>query len=477
MIVTNRTYNINGGVPPYTYTVSAGDSCVSFSPSGGTTTGLIEVQYTFAYESCFDTDITVSWTDSQGCPGVSTINVANPCDDFTLNSIGVSGSYVYTVTTSSPSCSSVSFQWVYSSALFDLVSQVDGALTSQLTLTPRNVALPSSTQIQVIATDCNGCRKATVYNETFCVPEAHDFAMTLYCLETEHGSGFTPIMTPVNCEASYDWTTLQVSAPSGFGYSTRNNNEIRFYAPFSVSSGIYIATYSVATTQGVRSDLGTITLTVVGCPRGETISIQNTAFTLPCDIEPGDIYEIVLDPLVFIEAPGVIDWGSAQLVTPPTPISPSITFAVNGLGQHVINYEVPDPIATDAFSWTVCDTNGDCAQAGIFSIIECAQPPITVDDDACVGCSQAVSIDVLDNDLGNGSPLNPSTLTIVTPPSNGVAVPSSGQIVYTANPGFSGNDTFTYTVQNLFGITSDPATVTVEVICAGGTATIVACGA
>ena len=58
----------------------------------------------------------------------------------------------------------------------------------------------------------------------------------------------------------------------------------------------------------------------------------------------------------------------------------------------------------------------------------------------------------------------------------GQAVFNGAQVVYTANPGFFGTDDFKYTVANVLGTVSNEATVTVTVLCAGGTATIIECG-
>jgi len=479
MITATRQYRINGGTAPYEYTFTAENSCVSFSPGSGTTAdGYVEVTFNFAYESCFDdAGIVLNWSDSQGCTGQASITVANVCEDFEIMDIGKDGQYTFVVAASSPSCSSVSVQWIYNTTLWAQTGLVNGSFSSRLTLFPIGRSLPANTSVQAIVTDCNGCVKQTIYNEVFCIPDAHDFAMSLYCVTTRHETSWIPIMTPVNCEASYDWDTLQFDLPAGITVERRNNNEIRFIAELTRTPGQYAVTYSVATTQGIRSTNGIITLNLIGCPATETISITNSSFVLPCDLEPGDIYEIVLDGLVFVTPPATIDWLTVQTTEPPTPLSPSITFGINPLGQRVIYYEVPDPVAADVFSWTVCDTNGNCADAGIFSVVNCAIPPDANDDEACVGCANSVTIDVLSNDTGNGSPLNTTSLSIYTSPSNGVAAVSAGQIVYTANPGFSGTDTLEYTVANGFGVTSPPATVTIEVICAGGTATITACGA
>ena len=118
---------------------------------------------------------------------------------------------------------------------------------------------------------------------------------------------------------------------------------------------------------------------------------------------------------------------------------------------------------------------GNCAIAGVVTAVECPTTPIVVDDDACTSCAQAISIDVLGNDDGNGAPLVNSTLTITSGPSNGIANVSNGMIFYTPNFNFSGNDVITYTVENAAGGVSPNATVTIEVLCAGEGGQIILC--
>lgn len=91
--------------------------------------------------------------------------------------------------------------------------------------------------------------------------------------------------------------------------------------------------------------------------------------------------------------------------------------------------------------------------------------PITYDDMATVTTRQAKHIKVLANDFTNGSPFNPSTITIVTPPANGtVTVGANGAITYISNAGYTGHDGYQYNVQNANGQLSNTATVSLSVI-------------
>ncbi|RKE90143.1 hypothetical protein BXY58_0736 [Epilithonimonas arachidiradicis] len=74
-----------------------------------------------------------------------------------------------------------------------------------------------------------------------------------------------------------------------------------------------------------------------------------------------------------------------------------------------------------------------------------------------------VTIDILNNDVGR---VSPTTVTIVSQPTNGtVVVNPDGTVTYTPNPGFSGTDTFNYQVCNSDRSLCSTAVVTVNVGC------------
>jgi cyclophilin family peptidyl-prolyl cis-trans isomerase len=78
--------------------------------------------------------------------------------------------------------------------------------------------------------------------------------------------------------------------------------------------------------------------------------------------------------------------------------------------------------------------------------------------------TQVLAIFPYFNDVDNASPLDPTTLTITTPPANGsFSNNGSGGISYLPNPGFQGVDTFQYTIADMAGNVSQPATVTIDV--------------
>ena len=90
-------------------------------------------------------------------------------------------------------------------------------------------------------------------------------------------------------------------------------------------------------------------------------------------------------------------------------------------------------------------------------------PPTAVTDSATVNSGSSVLIDVLPNDAQ--TPDTGETLTIqsITQPGHGTAAIESGKIRYTPGAGFTGSDTFTYTISDGNGGTST-ATVAITVI-------------
>lgn len=122
-----------------------------------------------------------------------------------------------------------------------------------------------------------------------------------------------------------------------------------------------------------------------------------------------------------------------------------------------------DFVGTDSFTYTVEDGFGGLATATVTINVEGStnQIPGAVNDSVTVQQdSSGTVIDVMSNDTDLDS--DTLTITSVTQPSNGTVVNNNGNVTYTPAPGFSGMDSFTYTVSDGNGGTST-AVVTVNV--------------
>ncbi len=92
-------------------------------------------------------------------------------------------------------------------------------------------------------------------------------------------------------------------------------------------------------------------------------------------------------------------------------------------------------------------------------------PPTAADDEAVATAGIDVQIDILANDSDGDGTLDRGSIFIIGPPNHGVAssVANTGQVTYRAESTFSGQDQFTYTVDDNLGATSNVALVSVAV--------------
>ncbi|USF87813.1 Ig-like domain-containing protein [Candidatus Endoriftia persephone] len=137
---------------------------------------------------------------------------------------------------------------------------------------------------------------------------------------------------------------------------------------------------------------------------------------------------------------------------------------VASLGDGTFTYtSAADFAGQDTFTYLVSDGNGGTATATVTMNVSANPPPTVVGDAATVDEGASVNIDVLSNDSDDNG-LDPTTLTVTTQPAYGsVVVQPNGSIDYTHNGSETLSDSFTYTVQDLLGAVSSPATVTVTV--------------
>ena len=110
----------------------------------------------------------------------------------------------------------------------------------------------------------------------------------------------------------------------------------------------------------------------------------------------------------------------------------------------------PDFNGSDSFTYTISDEHGATSVATVnVTVNEVNDPPVALDD---TGESQnAVQISVLDNDVSGPANEIGQMLTVVatSDPANGtVVINPDGTLTYTPVHGFTGTDSFTYTVED-----------------------------
>ena len=129
-------------------------------------------------------------------------------------------------------------------------------------------------------------------------------------------------------------------------------------------------------------------------------------------------------------------------------------------GSSIVYTPVPNYFGEDAFTYTVADGNGGTAVATArVTIVAVNDLPIAQDDNAMTHEGASVTIAVLSNDRDpDGDGL---TVQAVAQPSHGAVSNERTGVAYTPDPGFSGTDTFEYTVSDGHGGT---ATAEVSVV-------------
>jgi len=121
----------------------------------------------------------------------------------------------------------------------------------------------------------------------------------------------------------------------------------------------------------------------------------------------------------------------------------------------------------DAFQYSVQDNLGTTSNVATVSL-SVQPPPVASNDTANDQEDQSVTVNVLTNDTSDGGTIDASSISIAAAPAHGTATVKNGAIVYTATTGYSGTDTFAYSVKDNLGAPSNTAQVSVTVAATPG---------
>lgn len=271
------------------------------------------------------------------------------------------------------------------------------------------------------------------------------------------GSNATGYFILTDCEAPNNQVTLDISAsiPSGATVS---------WSP-SLSGDQTRPT--VTSTQSVMRY--TATITKVGN------SSELPRFTVVCMSQAANLLD---DVVVVSEEESVVvpifdndtDLPTSGTLTITDPTNGTVNVDDNGTPNDptddVVTYSPnADYNGSDSFDYTICNNFGDCSTA---TVIVDVLPILDVNDDVTSteqGVDVTISWRANDNDIptsGSISATNPSNGTIVLNDNGTSANPSDDNITYVPNPGYSGTDSFEYTVCDTNG-NCGTATITVVV--------------
>ena len=270
------------------------------------------------------------------------------------------------------------------------------------------------------------------------------------------GSNATGYFILTDCNAPDNQVTLDITANISGSATVSWNPAV---------AGDQTQPTVTATTTVVRY---TATLTKAGN------SIDLPSFTVVCLAQAAnlmdDVFTVDEDSSTVLDI-YANDSNLPTLGTLTTTNPPNGTVNINDSGtpndptDDIVTY-IPDPDynGPDSFDYTVCNSIGDCSTATV--TIDVLPIVDAIDDNVATDRDVPVLIDVLAND--NDIPTN-GTMTN-TLPANGFLLwnnngtpsdPSDDDFTYTPNPGYMGNDSFTYTLcDNL----SNCSTATVNIL-------------
>ncbi len=226
------------------------------------------------------------------------------------------------------------------------------------------------------------------------------------------------------------------------------------YTPESGFAGVDSFQYRVPDNEGLFSEAATVTINVFAA-NVAPVAVSDTTSTL----ESVSVEIAVLSN--DSDSDGTLDVSGVAISTAPS----HGTTSVAPTGR--VTYTPESGFAgVDSFQYRVPDNEGLFSEAATVTINVFAAnvAPVAVSDSASTVGSAPVAIVVLSNDSDSDGSLAAESVAISPAPSNGsVSVSSGGVVSYTAASGFTGVDSFGYTVDDNEGLRSNVATVTVTV--------------
>lgn len=230
------------------------------------------------------------------------------------------------------------------------------------------------------------------------------------------------------------------------GRFTVNENGIVQFQPVSGFIGTATANYNFRNSLGLLSNAATITFNYVAPPVGVSAGTdQNVNLTTSGN------------PFLQGSNPDANAGRWTQVSGPNTAL-----FADPALyNSRLLNLTS----GIYVFRWTVTAPGGCSISDDVQFTI--TNPPVTNNDASTTPFNTPVLIPILINDTqGAGtSRIDPGSIIIKSQPDNGTLTinDTTGIVTYTPNPGYFGQDIFTYSVKDFGGIESNTATVLVNV--------------
>ncbi len=261
----------------------------------------------------------------------------------------------------------------------------------------------------------------------------------------------TVVTNDTDAIGGIDNTSIVVTAQPANGTAVSNGDGTVTYTPNGGFTGpTDTFTYTVSDIYGQVSNVATVTITFNNIPpvANDDSATADSGVPVIIDLTTNDT-----------DADGTIDVTSTALGGTPA-ANGNVVFNGDGTATYTPNAAFS---GVDTFTYTVLDNTGAISNEATVTVTVNASP-VAVDDSATTLEDTPVTIDVTVNDTDSDGTIDVTTVVVTGGPTNGSIVNNGdGTITYTPNPAYSGPDTFTYTVDDNSGATSNQATVTITV--------------
>ncbi|GLQ32120.1 tandem-95 repeat protein [Litoribrevibacter albus] len=246
--------------------------------------------------------------------------------------------------------------------------------------------------------------------------------------------------------------SLAVSSQPSNGSVVVANNKVT-YTPASDYYGSDTFEYTVNDNTGAVSSTGTVTINVSGINDAPTV----VADTVQTD-EDTAVSIAVLDN--DSDSDGTIDVSTIAVVVDPS--NGTVTALSDGSFTYMPN---ADYNGSDSFTYTVKDDQDAVSSQATVSITVNAvnDAPVAGNDVAVLQEDSNIDINVAGNDSDVDSTLDLSSLTVSVQPTQGTVTLVNNMFRYTPNQNFDGSDSFSYTIDDAEGNTSNVASVAITV--------------
>ena len=278
--------------------------------------------------------------------------------------------------------------------------------------------------------------------------------------------------------ATLDGTTVALAGnPTQGVVSVDAEGVLVYVADAGATNTTDVFTYTVKDSDGLTSNVSTVVVHVHGGNNGGGGNQQPLAVADSGQVDAG--HDVELDLLANDQA-----FGGATLDEDSVVLTGQASQGTVAVDHGVLTFTA-DAAAVDGsevFTYTVADSNGLVSNTATVTITVLGangggggngggnQPPIASDDNLSVALGNTASVDLLANDVAlGGATLDDSTVVVLTTPDHGSVSVDGGVVTFTSDDHDPvGLETLTYTVDDSNGLTSNIATLYIQVQDNGG---------